>query len=271
MEEVRALAARLPERLVTLERRVQELERERVLEKAFGAGAWWQYFGDVGREPPLPDNIVEIWNGPCPFWRPRKVKDTHLLVLIPATVDGEPFSLDLLRERVQWPRGGGHFTSYSDDSEAPIFKEFGAQSPKKSYWVLMTRDVLEGSRDQTYAYQQELLDAERRDLPYELPGVLEAVTAILSHYVRSGKRLYAGEPDATDDPLSEYTYTRCREQLPEDTSVVVGGFEQEGGLSLYTFFSGVGEERKDGQEYSFGAAALLRFLPFDTGTEADTD
>src|SRR3981189_1843179 len=55
-------------------------------EIAFGKAMWAKYFGDSGIEPPLPSTIPEILNSRCPFWPDKKVRQTHLLVLIPETV-----------------------------------------------------------------------------------------------------------------------------------------------------------------------------------------
>ncbi len=191
--------------------------------QAFGAEKWRAYFGEVGEEPCLPSDINEILGSPCPFWPGKQVKDTHLLVLVPATVSGEPFSLNLLEQLVKNPKGGGYSTEY-DYYNVNVRERFGAQSPEDSYWILMTRDVLEGSRGETYATQKALVARYegRTGLPYKLPGALEAATAILSHYVCSGERLY------TDNP---WTHTRCQELLANrrsDYPVVVGGFSSGG-------------------------------------------
>ena len=200
--------------------------RPSALLHSFGAEEWRQYFGEIGVEPSFPSDIAGILNSTCPFWPDRVVKDTHLLVLIPATVNGKPYNLNLLSELIEHPKGGGHATKYRFYSEY-VQGQFGAQSPTSSYWVLMTRDVLEGSRRETYASQQALVaeHAERTQLPYELSGALEASTAILSHYVRSGERLY------TDNP---WTFTRCRELVDNiwKWPIVVGGFSS-GGLFVH--------------------------------------
>ena len=197
-----------------------QLASLRIPEEAFGAKAWSQYFGEVGGEPSLPADINTTLNAACPFWRGKQVKDTHLLVLIPAKVNGKPYSLNLLSELIQHPKGGGHATQYRSYG-SDIQKQFGTQSPGRSYWALMTRDVLEGSRNKTYANQKDLVSgyAKRTQLPYELPGALEAATAMLSHHVRSGERLYAVNPR---------TYTRCRELEDGKYPVVVGGFSSGG-------------------------------------------
>jgi hypothetical protein len=219
--------------------------RPSALLHSFGAEEWRRYFGEVEEAPPLPAHIVDTLNSACPFWSGKLVKDTHLLVLIPATVNGEPFSLDLLSELIQHPQGGGHSTQYRYYG-ASTKQQFGTQSPVASYWVLMTRDVLEGSRNETYASQQALVaqHASRTGLPYELPGALEAATAILSHYVRSGERLYADAPS---------TYTRCQDLVAWNSShytVVVGGFSS-GGLGVRCNF--------DDCSSGHGVAGLRKF------------
>ena len=79
---------------------------------AFGKADWEKYFGEVGIEPPLPPNIHDILESSCPFWPAKKVKETHLLVLIPQTVNGKALTLDYLEQLIQKPLGGGHATKY---------------------------------------------------------------------------------------------------------------------------------------------------------------
>ena len=57
----------------------------------------------------------------------------------------------------------------------------------------MTRDVLEGSRNESYQDQCALVanHAKRTGLGYEVPGALEAAVVMLLHHVRSGERLYS--------------------------------------------------------------------------------
>jgi hypothetical protein len=217
------------------------LETDTVPDMAFGAQEWARYFGEVGVAPSLPADIGQILRSACPFWPEKQVKDTHLLVLIPATVAGRPFSLNLLGDLIQRPQGGGYPTRYRNYDHA-IEAQCGAQSPERSYWVLMTRNVLEGSRNRKYAPQQALVaaHAKRTGLPYELPSSLEAATAILSHYVRSGERLYTYDPG---------TYTRCQELVNGLYPAVVGGFASRGvsvdGINdYYYYFGGVAGLRR---------------------------
>ena len=88
----------------------------------------------------------------------------------------------------------------------------------------MTRDVLPGSRSTGYADQKALVAgyARRESVPYELPSVLEAATAILMHHAREGERLFGDHP---------WTYTRCQEVVDGSYPAVVGGFVPRASMS----------------------------------------
>ena len=58
-----------------------------------GAEAWRSQGIDVGEVPRLPASITkELLESECPLHPGEKIKDTHLLVLVPKTVNGEPYS-----------------------------------------------------------------------------------------------------------------------------------------------------------------------------------
>ena len=206
-----------------------------------GKEIWERYYGAVGEEPALPAYIEEekMMNSPCPFWPGHKLKETHLLVLIPSHVGGKPLTLNYLEELIQSLQGEGHGTKYVyywDEARAAI----GSQSPGRSYWVLMTRGVLPGSRAKSYPDQCALVakHASGTGLPYVVPGALEAAVVMLLHHVRSGEFLYGASP---------VTYTRCQEKV-QDFQLVVGGFSSGGlfvDLDVYgRNFSGVAGLRK---------------------------
>ena len=209
--------------------------------RIFGEAEWKQHFGDVGPAPDLPSDIATILDGPCPFWPDQLVKDTHLLVLIPATVGGVPFTLNWLGELIKHPSNGGHRTEYSYYHER-VKAQMGAASPPRSYWVLMTRDVLPGSQSKEYADQKALVAGytSMESVPYVLPSVLEAATAILMHHTREGERLFGNHP---------FTYTRCQEVVDGRYPALVGGFASSG---LYVFYSASGS-------YSSGVACCRKF------------
>jgi hypothetical protein len=197
---------------------------------------WKTLCGRVDPAPPLPPNFSDIWNGPCPICSGKKISETHILVYIPATIDGKPFTLNKLGEIAKrfFPKNGkGYKYIWSN-----IVHELG-DKPINSHWVLMTKDVLPGSRNKSYAEQQKIVAAlaEKSLISYEVPETLEAAACILSQYA-SNIRLFSDKPP---------TYTRCKEKLQGD-QVVVGGFASSGLCIVHI-------DDRD----SIGIAALLKF------------
>ena len=191
--------------------------------QAFGPASWCAHFGvAVGDLPSLPSDIDEILDSPCPFWFEQKVRDTHVLVLVPSEVDGVPYTLDKLGEliRLRLPKNLEGYRYHG----ANVQTHLGAVPPQAPCWVLLTHNVIPGSRNQRYEDQKKMLadHAARTGLAYCLPSVLEVSTALLTHYVRSGERLLA------DDP---WTYTRCQDLVMSGGKpypVAVGGFSSSG-------------------------------------------
>lgn len=188
----------------------------------FGKQAWTHYFGDIGESPALPPDIQAILTSRCPFWPDRLVYETHLLVLIPATVNGQSFSLNLLRELIQCPQQGGYKAAccYYDNG-MPLKNQIGAISPSSSYWVCMTRDVLPNCQSSGYGDHQACIAKHvySTALSDALPTALEAATAICLHYVRSGEQLFSQTP---------CSYTYCKDLICyayKYYPVIVGGYK----------------------------------------------
>ncbi|MGH7238749.1 MAG: F-box-like domain-containing protein, partial [Candidatus Saccharimonadales bacterium] len=200
-------------------------------EVAFGKQQWAKYFGDVGDEPPLPDNIHAILSSKCPIWPDKYVAQTHMLVLIPATikqttvVDGKetetiiPLTLNSLGTLMKAYKKLGYTTQY-DYINFGAVSDHSTTSPNKSSWVLMTKDVIPESRSKSYDDQkaQVLSLCEKSTIEYQLPNVLDAATCIFMKYVTSGICLYS------DDP---WTYTHCLEQT-DGPPIAVGCFTSLG-------------------------------------------
>jgi hypothetical protein len=183
---------------------------------AFGAAEWRKYFGDVGVEPPLPPAIGNVLNNPCPFWPGKKIHETHLLVLVPQTVNGQPLTLKSLGELVKKPlqghasKYGGFFLGRYTDPPAP-----------RSHWALVTRNVIEGSRNKNYQKQQAVLAGynQKAHMSYVVPKILDVTVAIFMEHVRSGIKLYGD---------SYLTYTKCQQSYNAEWELVVGGFSAYG-------------------------------------------
>ena len=155
----------------------------------------------------------------CPFWPDKKVRETHLLFLVPGTVNGNPLTLNFLKELIREPKKG-HKTDYRGYEEC-VKNKLGDQSTS-SCWVLMTRDIIPNSRNKNYEEQEKLVatHAQGSSQPYELPKALEAAIGILIEHVQTGKKLYSVNPS---------TFTKCQEKVIEgQRPVVIGDFTDEG-------------------------------------------
>ena len=210
--------------------------------EAFGAQAWKDYFGvDVGVEPPLPESALKVWNGECPYLLEdeaslQRVKDNHLLTLIPGTVNGQPFTLDKLGDLIL-ANYGGHMAAFVGNTNQELggrshgFYYYGEHLtnanrhealPGAPYWLLLPKTILADSRDKTFAAQKAIL-SEYSGTGYRLPRALEVSTSLLSHYARSKERLYAN-----DNSRGLWTGTRCSDADLYGDPVVVGGFGAAG-------------------------------------------
>ena len=193
-----------------------------VLSIAFGKADWEKYFGDIGLEPPLPANIEEILNEPCSFCPNKKVKETHLLVLIPNTVNGKPFTMNYLKKLILKPKSGyATKLRYAENAKSVGNKSY------PSHWVLITRNIIPGSRGKRFKKCHNMIinHVKETGLPYELPHLLEATASILMHYVKTGERLYR------DDP---WIFTCSRDFDERGNSLRVGAFLPDA-LNALTF------------------------------------
>ena len=187
---------------------------------AYGAKEWAEYIGDVGKVPPISPKIHEVLKSPSPFWPKKTVEETCILVLIPATVDGKPLTLKTLYQLVRSPLKGAA-TGFRYISNL-VRNKFGDTPVKESHWVLITKDVLPGSRNKKYAFQKQLVEKAG----YKAPGLVDVSAAILLHQLFSGNRLFGA---------NQWTYTRCQEQI-DKYNLIVGGFAPSGLGVTYDYY-----------------------------------
>ena len=159
----------------------------------------WEEVGVIVRDvPPLPADIDAILRADCPFFKGKKVFQTHRLVLMHADA-----SIDS-QGKLTTLRG---MDGVSTDLRQ---KKVG-----KPYWALITCDVIPDSRNQWYKDQKALV---AKKAGYELPTVLEAITLVTMHCKKTGQYLLSQSP---------WTYTRCKETDGE-WPLVVGAFAPAG-------------------------------------------
>lgn len=198
----------------------------------FGAADWQRHFGDIGIIPPLPSDILAILEMRCPFsgeQTRKKIIDTHIFTLIPETVGGAPLSLNHfkmlignLQKRTDRPSAAYHPKGYSE--EVDLQRGNDGVGVSGSHWTLLTKDITDGTRKESYDEQAKKVKSKG----YDVPKVLDAVVSILVHYISTGEYIYGSRSTS-----GSITYTRCSDRVSfeeNDTSkpVSVGGFSSEG-------------------------------------------
>ncbi|WP_194848191.1 putative nucleotidyltransferase substrate binding domain-containing protein [Candidatus Neptunochlamydia vexilliferae] len=212
-----------------------------VPQTAFGPKKWKKYFGDVGKVPPLPPNIEEILNSSCPIWRKKKVRETHLLTLVPKTINGLPLTLNTLQRLISRPKGGGYKAKYNYYNDI-LKKELGNQELFYPYWVLMSRDIIPKSQTKTYTVLKAMVKnlSQKSGSLYDIPKTIEALVVILTEHIASGERLYSNNP---------WTCTRCQEEIGE-WNASVGNFSDKG----------IDLSRQKWLEVRYGTGVIRRFV-----------
>ena len=115
-------------------------------------------------------------------------------------------------------------------------------------WVLITNDVLPGSRNQPYAKQEQIITDlnAKNGTDYQVPTLRETVLAMFLHKIATDVSLY---PEGNEQNGNLYTYTRVVEKI-RDWRLVVGGFAPSGLSVNYS---------DDYDDEIVGVAALRKF------------
>ena len=162
-------------------------------EQALGADAW-AHLGDVGKEPPLPEDMEAILAEPCPAALGLErfgttIGETHILVLIPATLNDKKLTLERFKTFLD-SRDGPKITSWCpEDSEN--------NHAVASYWALISKDCIQNSKNKTYVQQRQMV-AQLGDR-YRLPKVIEMTFGLYLQEVTHHDNLYAN------------SWARCKE------------------------------------------------------------
>jgi hypothetical protein len=219
----------------TAEQFCERIDREAIPEimgKNFlGAKAWEEGFGvTVGTPPPYPVWLTrELLEEECQLHPGEQVKDTHVLVLMPKTVNGEPYSAAKLSELCASKKGSGNRLIYYEGWQS----ESWADTPQvESEWVLLPKSdpvpekMKEGypSDGESRHFRSKNISAQEDvhknhySKDYREAKAVEVMTAALLNDV------VHGEPRMLDD----WNYLRCVEPNSSGRRVLVGYFAARG-------------------------------------------
>jgi len=213
------------------ERIDREVIREIMGKNFLGAKAWEEGFGvTVGTPPPLPEWLTrELLEEECQLHPGEQVKDTHVLVLMPKTVNGEPYSAVELDKLCAGKKGSGDRLIYYEGWQS----ESWADTPQvESEWVLLPKlDPVPEKMKEVYPSDgesrhfrsknisaQEDVHKNHYSKDYREAKVVEVMTAaLLNDVVNGGPRMLGGTTDL-----------RCVEPNSSGGRVLVGYFYADG-------------------------------------------
>lgn len=151
---------------------IGEIEAETIL--CFGVKDWKRIGIDVKDAPPLPNDLKAIYDQDCPFWKNKRVGDTHMLVLVPKKLGKKTITIKRIGKLV---------APYTPNKPAcsdyrRIHKdEDGHKAIKASYWVLMTKDAIPDSLGEKCS-MDHIPDG------YDIPTMIEATVCVSSQFWR---------------------------------------------------------------------------------------
>ena len=202
----------------------RHIPRELLGKNLLGAEAWRKQGIDVGAEPALPATITEeLLNSECPLHPGEQIKDTHLLVLVPKTVNGEPYTALKLDELCATRKGSGD-TLINDGWKSWKEQPWASQQQVESEWVLIPKsdpDPKKAPADKHFrskdiAAQQNVHETHYPE--YREVKTLELMTAVLLN------DLVNGDPRMLDG----WNHLRCVEPNASGGRVCVGFFSAPG-------------------------------------------
>jgi hypothetical protein len=210
--------------------------------------------------PPLPCDILQILDSKCPIRSDErkpdgthyKLSDTHLLYLIP------PGTLNELEARVRAYGSqalndqGGRLYPIGNPLQFRFFAdvtrwEHGNVRSHEYQWILISNDVLPGSRNKPYQEQaQRVAELNRKARTnYEVPSLYAAAAAYFLHKVATGESLYE---EGNEQNRNIHTYTRVKETV-QNCPLVIGGSAPSGVNIFYYLYD----------DEFLGIAALRKF------------
>lgn len=176
---------------------------EKALGKNFlGIAAWKKIEIDVGEAPPFPEALtLELLNSECSLHPGQKIKDTHVLVIVPKLVNGEPYSalkLDEICARLGFKQDG--WSGWKK-------QEWASMPQQESEWILIPKSDPESAHPQGDTHHFRNKSIAEQDLVQKnyYPEYLEAkaielmTTLVLYSWVNdvrlsSGSHLRCQEP-----------------------------------------------------------------------------
>lgn len=171
----------------------------------FGKVQWLSFGGDPGIEPFLPLRMIQDFD-----------HRHQMLTLIPETINNEMLTLRSIDAFVSKSKNTD-ITNYIYPHGNSIIDNIKVEKVK-SHWVLLSKTVLDGTEDQLFETQEELLNIQG----FEIPNLIDTVVSLLMHNRKTGEFVY---PHPQGCP---WKATYVQEMVNYEYRIVVGAFSALG-------------------------------------------
>lgn len=152
--------------------------------------------------PPIPEDLLRAWNEEtCPFWPEKKVRETHLLILIPGSYKFETL---IENAKIAFPDVEDLYKPWLIENVESVFP-----SSDQPYWALITKKRLY-CWGNVESKNQSILS--RTNQQYRIVNVKEATLSVLAAALH---QVCIFEPDPKE-------FTCCQEVLDRVCPFVVG-------------------------------------------------
>jgi len=179
----------------------------------FGAKDW-KYFGaEQTVAHPVPLKMIQDFDS-----------SKWMLTWVPETINGKELTLSSIDQFVSDFKNGKD--AFKSTYQFPLSNRVihdKTVKPFKAHWVMLSRDVLDGTRNQNFATQEKLVSGAG----FEIPNLIDALVSVLLHNLKTADFIY---PDGQSG--HRRTYTRVQEQSEVGYQILVGGFSALG-LAVY--------------------------------------
>ena len=201
--------------------------RELLGKNFLGADAWRSQDIEVGSEPPIPPSITKaLLDSPWPLHPGQLIKETHILMLVPKTVNDKPYTALKLDELCAERKGFGDRllqSRYEGWKSQPWAKLPQSQSE----WVLLPKSDPDWKVSPVQHFRSKHITAQQKVhsdhyKEYREVKTLEVMTMALLYDLTHKERLL---PD----------YLRCEEPNASGGRVFVGFFNANG-LEVFSDF-----------------------------------
>ena len=176
---------------------------------SFGKVQWEKHGAKVGEEPPMIPISLKLYQD-C-------AKGLFMCTFIPETINEELLTISSI-DRFVSERKGVKKSNYR--YPLALFG-IGNDSVKKfkGHWVILAKEVLEGTRDEKFDVQKDKVEKSG----FEVPELIDTIVSLLMHNLSTGEFIY---PDASKG--QKWTYTRVQEENSSGFKIIVGGFSASG-------------------------------------------